>query len=284
MRCEENFSLKQYNSYRVDCKVARAWFPESIEDVLAILDSTTDFRVLGHGNNSVLVKEYYDEDFIVLNGCLDHIELSAGIIRAGSGASFHDLSNFALENSLTGLEFAFDIPSSVGGGVVMNAGTAEGTISEVLCAVTCVDIQTKKVERLTKDELQLVYRSSIFQVNSDKVILEAEFELSLGDFDEISEVMEASKSRRWEKQPRDLPNCGSVFKRPAGRFVGPMIREIGIESLAVGDARVSEKHAGFIVNMGNASGLDIFRLIGLVREKVSEKFGVSLEVEQRLFD
>lgn len=188
----------------------------------------------------------------------------------------------AQKHSLSGAEFFYDIPSSVGGAVVMNAGTKEGETKNILSKVRYLDLVDIQVKERHNEDLQLTYRNSVFQKQKDKVILKAWFQLQVGDAEEIKTIMEASKARRWEKQPREYPNCGSVYKRPPGRFVGPMLDELGLKGYRVGGAEISKKHSGFIINLGNATGEDILAIIKHTREQVKTTFGVDLEVEQRI--
>lgn len=279
-----NFNLTDYNAYRIDAVGAKAWFPENETDLLEIFNQNKNKRliVLGNGNNIILSKEYYEEEFIILNGCFDKIIISDTEIEAEAGATLLQLSETALKHHLTGFEIFYDIPSSVGGAVVMNAGTKEGEIKDILIKVRYLDLSDLKIKEISKNEIGFEYRNSFFQRNTDKIVLKAWFELRQGNPVEIKNKMDEYKNIRWSKQPREFPNCGSVFKRPKGRFVGPMLDELGLKGFTVGGAKISEKHSGFIVNTGTATGKDILDLIKEVQFRVKEKFGVELEVEQRV--
>lgn len=281
---KKNFNLKPYNSYGIEAFCAKAYFPESEKDLIGLFKKEKEekFIVLGNGNNIILSRPYYKESFIILNGCINDIKVKENIIEAGAGATILQVSERALENSLTGAEFYYDIPSSVGGAVVMNAGTKEGETQNILARVRYLDLQGYEVKEKENEEIQFGYRTSFFQQNKDKIILRAWFKLDKGNKKEIASLMKTSKERRWSKQPREFPNCGSVFKRPPGRYVGPMLDELGLKGFAIGDAQVSEKHSGFIVNKGKATGNDILNLIKEIQLKVLTKFGVLLEVEQRV--
>jgi UDP-N-acetylmuramate dehydrogenase len=279
-----NFNLTDYNAYRIDAVGAKAWFPENETDLLEIFNQNKNKRliVLGNGNNIILSKEYYEEEFIILNGCFDKIIISDTEIEAEAGATLLQLSETALKHHLTGFEIFYDIPSSVGGAVVMNAGTKDGEIKDILIKVRYLDLSDLKIKEISKNEIGFEYRNSFFQRNTDKIVLKAWFELRQGNPVEIKNKMDEYKNIRWSKQPREFPNCGSVFKRPKGRFVGPMLDELGLKGFTVGGAKISEKHSGFIVNTGTATGKDILDLIKEVQFRVKEKFGVELEVEQRV--
>lgn len=284
MKIAYNFNLKDYNSYQIKSVCKKAFFPENENDLLKLFNLKKDYILLGGGYNVILSKEYYDSEFIIFNGNFDAIEVkkNEGIISAESGATIFDVSEIAEKNGLKGVEFFYDIPSSVGGAVVMNAGTKEGETQNILKKVRYLDLIDMEIKEKNKDELELEYRNSFFQKQKNKIILKAWFQLSKGDRTVIRSVMEASKKRRWERQPRELPNGGSVFKRPPGRYVGPMIDELGLKGFTIGGAQISKKHSGFIVNVNNAKGSDILKIIKHAQAKVKETFKVDLEIEQRI--
>ncbi|MDD4089880.1 MAG: UDP-N-acetylmuramate dehydrogenase [Tissierellia bacterium] len=279
-----NFNLTDYNAYRIDAVSAKAWFPENETDLLEIFNQNKNKRliVLGNGNNIILSKEYYEEEFIILNGCFDKIIISDTEIEAEAGATLLQLSETALKHHLTGFEIFYDIPSSVGGAVVMNAGTKEGEIKDILVKVRYLDLADKQIKEISKENIGFEYRNSFFQKNTNKIVIKAWFQLKNEKQERIRARMEETKQTRWAKQPREYPNCGSVFKRPPGRFVGPMLDELGMKGFTIGGAKISEKHSGFIVNMGNATGKDILSIISEAQKRVKERFGVELEVEQRI--
>jgi UDP-N-acetylmuramate dehydrogenase len=279
-----NFNLTKYNAYRIKAVCSKAWFPENESDLLKILNQNNKkrFVVLGNGNNIILSKEYYDEEFIILNGCFNKVTVKDTEIEAEAGATLLQLSEIALKHHLTGLEIFYDIPSSVGGAVVMNAGTKEGEIKDILVKVRYLDLADRQIKEIDKENIGFEYRNSFFQKNTDKIVFKAWFQLKKGAPEQIKAKMEQTKQVRWAKQPREFPNCGSVFKRPAGRFVGPMLDELGMKGFTIGGAKISEKHSGFIVNTGNATGKDILAVIAEAQKRVKEKFGVDLEVEQRI--
>tara|TARA_Y100001954_G_C15811769_1_gene605565 strand:+ start:1739 stop:2596 length:858 start_codon:yes stop_codon:yes gene_type:complete len=284
MRIEYNFNLKYFNSYRLNSFCKRVYFPENEEDIVKLYKIKKDYIVLGGGYNIIFSKEYYETDFIIFNGNFKNISVNKqdAIISAEAGATIFDVSKNALENGLTGAEFFYDIPSSVGGAIVMNAGTKEGETQNILEKVRYLDLKDMIIKEKIKSELELEYRNSFFQKEKNKIILRAYFQLSRGNKKTIKNIMESSKKRRWERQPRDLPNSGSVFKRPPGRFVGPMIDELGLKGYTIGGAQISKKHSGFIVNINNAKGSDIIKIISHVKEKVRQVFDLDLEVEQRI--
>lgn len=284
MEIKTNFDLSKYNAYNIKSKCAKVFFPDSENEILEIFNNNNKDSViiLGNGNNVILSKEMYDESFMVFNGNFNSIIIKDSEIIAEAGATLEQLSEKALEFSLSGLEIFYDIPSSVGGAVVMNAGTKEGEIKDVLIKVRYLDLEDLKIKEINRDNIEFEYRNSFFQKHANKIVLRAWFNLVPGNAPEIRQKMENVRKIRWSKQPREFSNCGSVFKRPPGKFVGPMIDELGMKGFKIGDAMISPKHSGFIVNIGNAKGSDILKLIEIVRNKVKEKFDIELEVEQRI--
>ena len=284
MKIEYNFNLKDYNSYQIESVCKRAYFPDNENDILDLYNAKKEYILLGGGYNIIFSKEYYDNDFIIFNGNFNtlKIDTNSSVISAEAGATILDVSEIAEKHSLKGVEFFYDIPSSVGGAVVMNAGTKEGETQNILKKVRYLDLVDMVIKEKIKEDLELEYRNSFFQKQKDKIILKVWFQLSKGEKDIIRTIMEASKKRRWERQPRELPNGGSVFKRPPGRFVGPMIDELGLKGFTIGGAQISKKHGGFIVNINNATGLDILKIIKHTQSKVKEFFNVDLEIEQRI--
>lgn len=284
MKVEENKDLTEFSAYKVKSSCAKAYFPEREEDLVSLYrnNPTEQFTVIGNGNNIIFAKEYYNKSFIILNGCLNKITVENDCILAEAGATLLKLSETALKYSLTGLEAFYDIPSSVGGAVVMNAGNKNAEIKDVLVKVRYLDLNTFEVKELTNEEASFRYRNSFFQEDSNNIILKALFKLLPGNRNIIHKKMEEEKKARWEKQPRDYPSCGSVFKRPEGRFVGPMLDELGLKGFAIGGAQVSKKHSGFIINTGNATGQDILSLITEIQRRVKAHFNIDLVVEQRV--
>lgn len=284
MRVAQNLDLTKFNSYELKATCAKAFFPNSEQDLISIYGDNphTNKIILGNGNNVILSKEYYPDDFIIFNGNFDRVKITDNIIEAEAGATLEQLSLQALKHKLSGLEIFYDIPSSVGGAVVMNAGASGEEIKDILVKARYLDLADMQIKEMRNQEIGFTYRNSFFQKNPDKIVLKAWIKLLLGTARDIKIKMEETKQKRWAKQPRELPNCGSVFKRPNGRFVGPMIDELGLKGYTIGGAKISEKHSGFIVNASDATGNDILKLIDVVKALVNAEFGINLEVEQRI--
>lgn len=284
MKVLKNFDLTNYNSYKISSNCRIAYLPEKENDFVELfkLLKGQEYVLIGNGNNVILSKYFYELPFIILNGSFNNINVNDVFIEAEVGATTIELSSIALKHSLKGAEFLYDIPSSIGGAVVMNAGTKEGETKNILYKVRYLDLNDLTIKEKLNHEINLTYRNSYFQNKKDKIILKAWFKLELGAYDQIEDLMKESKERRWSKQPREYPNCGSVFKRPPGKFVGPMLDELGLKGFTIGGAQISEKHSGFIVNLGDATGEDILDVINHVQKMVLDKFDVNLEVEQRI--
>ena len=201
-------------------------------------------------------------------------------IYAGAGVSLKKVSEFAMENSLTGLEFAHGIPGSLGGGVVMNAGAYDGEMKNVIKSVRLLDENFKVIE-VPCSEMNFSYRHSLVQ-ERDLVVLGATFSLSPGNKDDIREKYEEFDKRRADKQPLDLPSAGSTFKRPSGYFAGKLIDDSGLRGFTHNGAGISEKHCGFVVNKNNATAKDVLETIEIVQKVVHDKFGVNLEREVKI--
>ena len=200
-------------------------------------------------------------------------------IIAECGALLSSIANLARDNSLCGLEFARGIPGSVGGAVAMNAGAFGDEIKDVLISSRALDTSNGEIISIDKDNNNLGYRRSIYTENKNLICLSAVFELNTGDVSEIDSKMRQNSILRREKQPLEYPSGGSFFKRPAGNFAGKLIEDSGLKGVSIGGAQVSTKHAGFIINTGNATASDVMELADLVAQTVFEKFGVKLERE-----
>lgn len=235
--------------------------------------------VLGKGTN-VIIKDSGIRGIVVSLEKFNQISVTGKEIYCGSGATIIDVSRTALNAELTGLEFACGIPGTVGGALIMNAGAYGGEISEVLVSSTVID-RTGEILTLTKGEFQFGYRSSIF-AKEQFIIVDALFQLEEGDPIAIKAKMDENTYLRESKQPLEYPSCGSVFKRPPNYFAGKLIQDSGLQGTRIGGAEVSTKHAGFIVNVDNATSSDYLQLIRHVQKTVKEKFGVDLETEVKI--
>ncbi|MBO5253295.1 MAG: UDP-N-acetylmuramate dehydrogenase [Clostridia bacterium] len=254
---------------------------EQLKTVLrALRENGMPYLVLGNGSNMLVPDDGLRGAVIVLDGEFKQISLTDdNTVLCGSGAMLAALCGFARSNTLTGLEFAWGIPGAVGGALYMNAGAYGGEMKQVVKRVFYMDEDgTQGV--LSGDALGYGYRKSAF-MGTGKIILKAELALSHGVETEISAMMDDLMQRRKSKQPVELPSAGSVFKRPEGHFAGALVEQCGLKGCTVGGAQVSEKHAGFIVNIGGATCADVEALIAHIQRVVMKETGVALEPEVR---
>ena len=239
--------------------------------------------ILGNGTNILFPDEGLKDLFIISTGKLTNMFLLPdGAIYAEAGISLSKLSSFAQQNGLTGLEFASGIPGSVGGGLVMNAGAYGGELRDAVESVVIYFLPEQALYELTNEQCAFSYRKSLFQTMPGCVILSAVFRLEKGEPEAIAEKMRDFNQRRREKQPLDLPSAGSAFKRPEGGYAAALIDGAGLKGCTVGGAQVSEKHAGFVVNIGGATSHDVYELMMRVRRTVYEHSKVVLEPEMIL--
>ena len=239
------------------------------------------YCILGNGSNVIFDDRGYNGVIFHIGQAMSRIELhEENRILVMAGAGLNRLCTFAYENSLTGLEFAYGIPGSVGGAVYMNAGAYGGEIKDVLRTVEAIDGRDGSPYILKAADAEMSYRHTSF-MDSGLVVLNAQFMLQPGNKAEIKARMDELMSRRKEKQPLEYPSAGSTFKRPEGKFAGKLIQDSGLRGCSVGGAQVSEKHCGFVINKGGATAKDILDLIKHIQDTVMEKTGCFLECEVR---
>lgn len=279
-----NEPLCNHTSFKIGGPADVLVLPRSLEDIKKVLafarEKNIPCFILGLGSN-VLVRDKGIRGIVIkLGNSLNHIEVAGCEIYAQAGVRLAALAKKAAEESLSGLEFAEGIPGSLGGAIFMNAGAYGGEIKDVLKEVYAVD-QAGNFKTFYKPDMKWGYRYSIFQDNG-YIILGAKLELKQGNRDEIIACMQELGRRRREKQPLDLPSAGSIFKRPEGYYVGPMLEELGLKGYRIGRAQVSDKHAGFIVNTGGATCEDVLKLIDYIKKRVKEAYNLDLEVEVKI--
>ena len=276
-----NEMMNKHTSFRVGGP-AKVFLTVHTEEVLknillALKRYELPYFVLGNGSNLLVSDEGYDGVMIYLGEEFSEVEIKGTQIRAKAATLLGKVARMAMEEELAGLEFAAGIPGSLGGGVVMNAGAYGGELSQVITKVRAMNPEGEILE-LEKEQLLLGYRTSIFKTQP-YIILEVFMELQKGDKEEIQGKMKEYTKARVEKQPLEYPSAGSTFKRPEGYFAGKLIMDAGLRGYRVGDAQISEKHCGFVINRGNATATEIKTLMGDVAKKVKEEFGVDLEAE-----
>ncbi|OQP00776.1 UDP-N-acetylmuramate dehydrogenase [Geobacillus sp. 44B] len=275
--------MKYHTLVKIGGKADFLVWPTTYEQVVDVIRLKEKFQIpftlLGNGSN-VIVRDGGIRGIVMQLKHLAEIKVEGEKIIAQSGADIKAVSRFALEHSLTGLEFACGIPGSVGGAIMMNAGAYGGEVKDVLDHVKVVT-QKGELKTMYKDDLQLGYRTSIISKTHD-IVLEVVFQLEKGDPQKIKAKMDDLTFQRESKQPLEYPSVGSVFKRPPGYFAGKLIQDSGLQGKGVGGAEVSTKHAGFIINKNNATAADYIATIEMVRKTVKEKFGVELELEVKI--
>lgn len=280
---KENEPMSAHTTFKIGGPADMFVQPASEEALAKLIvfckEKEIPFYVLGNGSN-LLVSDLGVEGVVIhiAGGFADFSVGGTNEIICGSGLRLSLLCSYALENRLTGLEFAWGIPGLVGGAVYMNAGAYDSEISNVITECRCVNMDGK-IETLTLDKMKLGYRTSVFKEKKNRVITSAKFQLFPGDTEEIRGRMDELMMRRKSKQPLEFPSAGSTYKRPTGNFAGTLIEMCGLKGFTIGGAQVSEKHAGFVINRGDATASDVRRVIEAVSEKVFLETSIKLEPE-----
>lgn len=283
--CLEREPMSRHTTFQIGGPADRLVTVEAVSQLkglLAVLrEEGMPFLLLGKGSNLLVSDRGIRGAVLLLSGELKRVELlSGGLVRAGAGASLASVCAFARDRGLTGLEFAWGIPGSVGGAAYMNAGAYGGEMKDVMERVFHLSPAGEEGSA-SGEKLRFSYRKSRY-TGGREVITSVEYRLSPGDPAQIAAQMEDLMARRKGKQPYDMPSAGSVFKRPAGYYAAALIEECGLKGRQVGGAQVSPKHAGFIVNTGGATCADVLELIRQIQREVYERKGVRLEPEIRV--
>lgn len=276
--------MREYTSFRTGGNAALLVEPANLSELFSTVETLNKekcpFVVMGNGSNTLFRDEGYDGVVVRVGEGIDRIRIEGNVIFAEPGILLSSVSKKAMENSLTGLEFASGIPGSLGGAIYMNAGAYGGEMKDVVISTASIQRNGMMKDRKV-DSINFGYRKSIFQ-ETGEIIIGVKLFLQSGNQEEIKERMKELNAKRNEKQPVSLPSAGSFFKRPEGHFAGRLIEEAGLKGLSVGGARVSPLHAGFIVNEGGATAKDIIDLMKLVQQTVYDKSGVMLNPEVRI--
>ena len=280
----EDISLKEYTTFKIGGLAKLAIFPKTFDEVrdIILFMSNNDIKHITLGNcSNLLINSNGISIPVIFTNKLKNIELDNNDIICSSGVLLSQAANFAAENLLTGIEFAHGIPGSVGGAVYMNAGAYCGTMADVVTETIYVDSKGN-IKTVKGDEHKFAKRKSCF--TEDDTILQTRFSLEKGTADEIKDLMSIFARKRRSTQPLEYPSAGSIFKRPEGHYAGALIENSGLKGYTVGGAQVSEKHAGFIINKGNATSDDVKNLISHIQETVLKNYGVHLEREVKYID
>jgi UDP-N-acetylmuramate dehydrogenase len=272
-------------AYRVGGPAELLVFPRNEAELVWIADKARAYKVpltiIGSGTNLLVVDEGIRGIVVSLLHAFQEIELieqsdTAALVRVGGGVGKPAFLEWAITHELTGLEFSSGVPGTIGGGIYMNAGTKYGSYGDILKELRLFDFRSG-ARTLKRDEVHFGYRHQT--AVGDTLVLNALFELKVGDGAAVRQEVDRIIAERAAKQPLDFPSCGSTFKNPEGHSAGRLIEKAGLKGTRVGGAEISQKHANFILNLGQAKARDILTLIDLIRRTVKEKFGVDLETE-----
>lgn len=278
-------AMSKHTSFKIGGKAKVLVIPRKIEQIKQTLELCHKLNqpllIMGNGSNILVEDSGIDALVVKITDALSEVRFEGDLVIAEAGVLLSKLSKIVLRESLQGFEFASGIPGTLGGAIFMNAGAYGGEMKDV---VEWVDVMTMAgdILRVNRDQLEFGYRTSIVK-DRNYIVLRVGIRLTKGNMQSIIEVTNDLTKKRVSKQPLELPSAGSTFKRPSGRFAGQLIEEAGLRGLRYGDAQVSEKHCGFVVNLGNATCNEVLELISVVQKVVFDTFGVDLEREVRIF-
>ena len=279
----ENANLAQYCSMKTGGNAKYVALPKNEEELIYAISffrqRNEKYVVVGNCSNLLFTDDGFDGGVIILTA-MRGISFKDGIITANCGESLSALAKCALDNGVTGMEFCYGIPGTVGGAIYMNAGAYGGEICQCFIKGRFLD-ESLNIVTLSNEELDFSYRNSLLQ-RKNLLFLSGEFKGENGDKSAIRAKMDELMAARKSKQPLEYPSCGSTFKRPPNNFAGALIEQCGLKGYTIGGAQVSEKHAGFVINIGNATSADVLNLMDYVTATVLEKTGVKLEPEIRV--
>ena len=282
VKLKENEPLSLHSTLKIGGEARYFALPENEEQFVAVLHAvktaSVRYTIIGNGSNILFSDRGFDGIVISTTGIKEIIKEN-NQISALCGASVIRVAIEAQKSGLSGLEFAYGIPGTVGGCIAMNAGAYGGQMSDVVIKTRCYDIDNDRIFSLTAEQQNFGYRHTVFTDRPEYIVLGSTFELTPDDPAEIQARMADYMSRRQDKQPLEFPSAGSVFKRPEGFFAGKLVEDCGLKGFSIGGAQVSEKHAGFIINLGNATAEDVLKLIEHIKKTVLYRFGVMLECE-----
>lgn len=281
----EQEMMSTHTTFKIGGPTAYYMIPENEDEIMEALDFARvrklPFYLLGRGSNVLFSDEGYPGVVIEIGRGLERMSVhQKGMVMVQAGIGLSTMAVRLAEAGLTGFEFAGGIPGTLGGGITMNAGAYGGEIKDCIVSATVLNEEGNKMV-LSKKELELGYRSSIIQ-KKKYIVLQGTFSFEKGEREKIFSDMKELNQKRREKQPLEYPSAGSTFKRPEGYFAGKLIEDAGLRGYRIGDAQVSEKHCGFVINRGHATAEEVRRLIEEVQNRVREKFQVELEPEVRM--
>ncbi len=276
--------MKNHTSFRIGGPADIMVLPGNDQEIIYTLKICNELSipifVMGNGSNLLVRDKGIRAVVLKISENYSDVKIDGTSINAQSGVLISTLSKMAVKNSLRGLEFASGIPGTLGGAVTMNAGAYGGEMKDVVVSVVAMDI-LGNYHRLELEDMDFGYRRSYIQ-NNELIVLEVNMELKYGDQQASLDLIGELARRRREKQPLSYPSAGSTFKRPVGYYAGKLIQDSGLKGLRIGDAQISELHAGFIINLGNATAENVIELIGKVQDIIFDKYGVEMVPEVRI--
>ena len=279
-----NPSLAKYTTYRVGGNAKLMVYPKNVEKLVELMkiinDNDLKYFILGNGSN-VLFSDYLYDGVIIKLDNFNDLEINGNLVRVGAGYNLVKLSLEVMKKGLAGLEFASGIPGTIGGATFMNAGAYNADMASIVKSVKVLTPDLKVIT-LTNKEMEFNYRESFIQKHKDYICLEVVLKLRRADRDLLLSVMKDRKLKRKKTQPLEYPSAGSVFRNPENMYAGKIIEELNLKGYQVGGAKISEKHANFIINTGGAKASDIKEIIDEVKKQVKEKYDLNFRVEQRL--
>lgn len=285
IKINENVNLSKFTTYRLDVNAAYMAYPENVDELIKLIkylkDNNIKYKILGGGANLIFTKDY--DGVLIKLDHFDKLEIKDTKVTVGAGYNLIKLATKLCRMGLTGIEFATGIPGTVGGAVFNNSGAYKSDMGYIVESIKVLtpDLEIKK---LYNHDLNYHYRTSFLKENPGYICLEATIILKHGEKEEILDVIEDRKKRRLMSQPLEFPSAGSVFRNPKDNFAGKLIEDIGYKGKEIGGAKVSEKHANFIVNYNHATGEDIVKLIKEIKEKVKKQYDIDLVLEQEIVE
>lgn len=279
----KNISLKRYNTYKLDINCEYLVYPKDINELILLVKelkiNKIKYLILGNGSNVILAKPSFE--VVIKLDKINYINIEDNIVTAGAGVSLIKLSNLCMEKGLNGLSFAGGIPGLLGASTAMNAGAYNEDMASIVKEVKVLTPDLE-IKTMTNSELEYSYRDSFLKRNKDYICLEVTLKLEYKDKEIIKNKMLDRRNRRISSQPVNMPSAGSVFRNPPNLSSGKLIEDLGLKGYSIGGAQISEKHANFIINTGNATYEDIISLIEYIQKQVKKKYNIDLILEQEI--
>lgn len=282
MRIEKDYELKKHTTFQIGGKAKLVCFPKTVDELTEALTEYPNALILGNGSDVLISSEGIDGEVIITTDITDY-EINGTKVTASCGVKAPILSRAVSEKGLSGMEFMFCIPGTVGGLVYMNASAHMQSVADIFTACRVFDIENKKIITLNKAEMEFEYRKTVISTKK-YVVLSADFELKQSNPEDVKALMERNAEFRRQKQPSlALPNAGSVFKNPENDSAGRLLEKSGVKSKIIGGAKVWENHANFIVNIGYATSNDVLKLMYKMYNEVKVRYTIELYPEVKFF-